>query len=326
MRTSARNETMTPKRIAVKFFASPDPEAPVDLEAFIPLFHRFIQQSSVEGLLVDVADYAHVPNGPGVVLIGHDVDYGIDSTGGRSGLLTLRKRADGSSLGDLLRDTLAKALIAVRAIEADGSAKIAFARDAFEVRVVDRLEGPNDDASFAELRAELAPVVAAVYPGAEVELTQAGDDRREPLGIHVSASEAADLDTLISRVASLRGSVDVDPGVPGPAVPGQTEWDVSVEQLKQLRDANADFVLLDVREQNEVEICELGGQLIPLAQLPARMAELDQLAHIIVHCHTGGRSSHAVNTLRAAGFGNVWNLQGGIRAWILRIDSSLNDY
>jgi rhodanese-related sulfurtransferase len=317
---------MTPKRIAVKFFTSPDPEAPVDLEAFVPLFHRFIQQSSVEGLLIDVADYAHVPNGPGVVLIGHDVDYGIDSTGGRSGLLTLRKRADGIPLGDLLRDTLAKALLAVRAIEADGSAKIAFARDAFEVRVVDRRAAPNDAAAYAKLKAEVAAVVAAIYPEARVELNHAGDDRREPLGVHVTASEAPDLDTLISRLASQRGKVEVAEGVPGPAVPGQTEWDVSAEQLKQLRDAEADFVLLDVREQREADICEIGGLLLPLGQLSARTNELDPQAHTIVHCHTGGRSSHAVNALRAAGFANVWNLQGGIRAWIRRIDSSLNDY
>jgi len=316
---------MNPKRIAVKFFTSPDPERPVDLEPFIPLFHRFIQKSSVEGLLLDVADYAHVPDGPGVVLIGHDVDYGIDSTQGRAGLLTLRKRADGASLDDLLRDTLRKALIAVKAIEEDGSAKIAFARDYFEVRVVDRLVAPSDDAAYEKARSEIARVAEAVYSEADVVLTRAGDDRREPLGVCVSASRAADVDTLISRLAAPR-SGDVETAVPGPAVPGQAEWEVSVEQLKKLRDDAADFVLVDVREQPEVDICEIGGVLIPLASLPTRMDELDKRACIIVHCHVGGRSAHAVRALRAAGFEDVWSLQGGIRAWIQRIDSSLSDY
>ena len=317
---------MTPRRIAVKFFASPDPEVPVDLEPFVPLFHRFIQKSSVEGLLLDVADYAHVPNGPGVVLIGHDVDYGIDSAQGRTGLLTVRKRGDGASLDDLLRDTLRKALVATQAIEEDGSAKITFARSEFEVRVIDRLVAPNDDAVYAKVRSAIARVVAEVYPEAEVELARAGDDPREPLGVCVSASEVADVDTLISRLASERTDVRVDASAAGPGASGQREWDVSVEQLKQLRDADSNFVLIDVREQLEVEICEIGGVLIPLASLPTRMAELEKAAHIIVHCHTGGRSVHAVRTLRAAGFENVWHLQGGIRAWIQRIDSSLSDY
>ncbi len=85
------SSSMNPKRIAVKFFTD-EPGAPVALEPFIPLFHRFIQQATVPGLLIDVANYIHVPNGPGVVLVGHEVDYGIDAVGGRTGLLTVRKR------------------------------------------------------------------------------------------------------------------------------------------------------------------------------------------------------------------------------------------
>ena len=52
-------------------------------------------------------------------------------------------------------------------------------------------------------------------------------------------------------------------------MPQQCEWDISVEDLKQLRDDGADFVLIDVREQKEFDICELGGELVPLQTLPA---------------------------------------------------------
>jgi hypothetical protein len=76
---------MDPHRIAIKFFVESDPRAAVDLEPFIPMFHRFVQQGSVEGLLVDVADYAHVRDGPGVILIGHDVDYGRSATTSTTG-------------------------------------------------------------------------------------------------------------------------------------------------------------------------------------------------------------------------------------------------
>lgn len=106
----------------------------------------------------------------------------------------------------------------------------------------------------------------------------------------------------------------------------QTEWDVSVEDLKSLLDDGADFLLLDVREPHEVEICNLGGQVVPLATLGGRLEDFDRNAHILVHCRAGPRSAKAVTAMRGVGFENVWNVQGGILAWIDRIDSSLTRY
>jgi len=106
----------------------------------------------------------------------------------------------------------------------------------------------------------------------------------------------------------------------------QSPWDISVEQLQSLRASGARFVLLDVREPREYEICNLGGLLIPLGELPARVGELDPKAHVVVHCRSGGRSANAVASLRRAGFDNAWNVQGGILAWIDRIDPSLTKY
>jgi len=104
----------------------------------------------------------------------------------------------------------------------------------------------------------------------------------------------------------------------------QCEWDVSVEELKRLRDEGVDFVLVDVREEHEYEACNLAGQLIPLGTLSDRLGDLDPGAHIAVHCRSGGRSAHAVIAMREAGFGNVWNVHGGMLAWIARIDVSLS--
>ena len=315
---------MNPKRISVKIFTS-DPEAGVELDPFIPLFHRVIQQGSFEGLLMDVADYIHVPNGPGVVLVGHDMDYGIDSVAGRTGLLTVRKRAGETPLEELLVDTLRRALDAARLIEEDGSAAISFDPGSIEVCIVDRLAAGNDDAGCEAARPVVEAVAAKLF-GEAVSVGRTGEgDARRALTFSLSASGEADLKTLLDRLgAPAAGNSAAD--IPGPAVPGQTEWDISVEQLKHMLDTDANFVLLDVREQREVDICEIGAQLIPLGQLGERMAELNQADHIVVHCHVGGRSAAAVNALRDAGFGNVWNLQGGIRAWIQRIDSSLSDY
>ena len=109
-------------------------------------------------------------------------------------------------------------------------------------------------------------------------------------------------------------------------MPVQSPWDISVEDLKKLRDEGADFVLVDVREPHEYEICNLDGVLIPLKSLPSRIDELDRNAHVVVHCRTGGRSANAVKLLRGAGFENAWNVNGGILAWIERVDPSLTPY
>lgn len=106
----------------------------------------------------------------------------------------------------------------------------------------------------------------------------------------------------------------------------QSPWDIGVEELKKLRDDGADFVLLDVREPHEVEICNLGGTVIPLGSLAERIEELDRDAHLVVHCRSGGRSAKAVEMLRSAGFANAWNVNGGMLAWIDRIDPSLTRY
>ena len=114
--------------------------------------------------------------GPGVMLIGHDVDYAIDATEGRVGLLTIRKRAGDESLGELLRDTLHKALSCVREIEADGSAKISCAVDEVKLDVVDRLAAENTADAFLAVKTEIEPVLAVLYGDATLEFSRCGED------------------------------------------------------------------------------------------------------------------------------------------------------
>jgi adenylyltransferase/sulfurtransferase len=99
-----------------------------------------------------------------------------------------------------------------------------------------------------------------------------------------------------------------------------------VEELKRRLDAKEDFLLLDVREPHEYQICNLGGKLIPLNDLPNRISELDSSRDIVVHCKMGGRSAKAVEFLRQAGFSKVKNLAGGITAWSDRVDPKVPKY
>ena len=69
--------------------------------------------------------------------------------------------------------------------------------------------------------------------------------------------------------------------------------------------------MLDVREPHEYQICNIGGHLIPLGDLPKRVNELDSSREIVAHCRSGVRSAKAVDFLRQAGFKKVHNLAGG---------------
>ncbi len=103
---------------------------------------------------------------------------------------------------------------------------------------------------------------------------------------------------------------------------------MTVETLKKKMDAKENFFLLDVREPHEVPIANLGAPLIPVGELPKRIAEL--AAHkndeVIIHCRSGARSQKAALLLKEAGFTNVSNLAGGVLAWADRIDPSMPKY
>ena len=105
-----------------------------------------------------------------------------------------------------------------------------------------------------------------------------------------------------------------------------TMKDMTVEELKQRLDKGDDLFVLDVREPHEYQICNLGGHLIPLNDLPKRVSELDSSRQIVVHCKMGGRSAKAVDFLRQSGFSRVHNLAGGITAWADRIDPKVPKY
>jgi adenylyltransferase/sulfurtransferase len=102
--------------------------------------------------------------------------------------------------------------------------------------------------------------------------------------------------------------------------------DITPEELKRRLDAGENIFVLDVREPHEYQICNLGGHLIPLNDLPKRIAELDPSREIVVHCKVGGRSAKAADFLRQSGFKRVHNLTGGINGWSERIDPTVPRY
>jgi len=110
------------------------------------------------------------------------------------------------------------------------------------------------------------------------------------------------------------------------AVPAPVSSDMTVEEFKRRLNAGDDLFVLDVREPHEYQICNLGGYLIPLNDLPKRVHELDSSREIVVHCKMGGRSAKAADFLRQSGFSKVHNLAGGINAWAERVDPNVPKY
>ena len=106
-----------------------------------------------------------------------------------------------------------------------------------------------------------------------------------------------------------------------------SEFEITPLELRTLYDSGEDFVLIDVREPQEYEICNLPhAKLIPLGQFPQHIHELDSASNIVVHCKIGARSAEAVQLLYHAGFRKIRNLVGGIDRWAVEVDQSVPRY
>lgn len=101
---------------------------------------------------------------------------------------------------------------------------------------------------------------------------------------------------------------------------------ISVHELKEMMDRKEDVQLLDVRDDHERFISDLGGIPIPLAQLGERLGELSREKPVVVMCRTGNSSLDGCRTLLDAGFIEVIQLDGGINAWAKEIDPSMPVY
>ena len=197
--------TLTAHKLQLKIYATPESARTVDRETFIPVFHRWIKQRLLPELMIDVANYLHVPNGPGVVLIGHGSDYFMDEGEGRLGLLHNRKRSgppEGERLTDLARRTLHAATLLEKDLTLTG--KVRFATGELLLRVSDRLSAANDDATLASFRPELEALAKQLF-AAPVELTRVGGPK-DLFAVRMTCATAAPLATLLERAGGPPGA------------------------------------------------------------------------------------------------------------------------
>jgi hypothetical protein len=188
------------QRFALKLFA--EPASAGEPSTIIPVFHRWIQESAVPGLLIDVADYTHLVDGPSVLLVAHEANYALDGIGGRPGLSYTRKQPSEGTLPERLATAAGALITAALRLEEDTSRMtgggITFLGNEIEFVTNDRLGAPRTVDSETALRAELAAFGDRIFGGAEIDIQPLDDSHR--LAFTLGTAATVTLDTLMSRL------------------------------------------------------------------------------------------------------------------------------
>jgi len=186
------------KKINVKIAVEKGADLP--LATFIPLFHRFIQDDQLEGMLIDVAEYTHVHQGPGVLLIAHEANYSLDETDGKRGLLYAQKRAGEKGSEEHLKTAFRRALQACALLEKENVGKLKFAVGRVQVQVNDRLGAPYGSGTHGELESLLNPFLNWLYDG-EKYLLLPEKDPRKLAGFEVKVEKPFELAALLKKLS-----------------------------------------------------------------------------------------------------------------------------
>ncbi len=196
--------TITPKRLGVKFSLKQAPRLQPD--DILPIFQRWIQEHTVEGMLIDVIDYKHVPDGPGVILIADEADYAYDLADGQVGLHYIRKRDLPDDFAAALRLVFHGALLGAQALEAEAPADLIFDYSAAKINFLDRMHYRNEPNIFANVSDEITDIMRDIY-GAAVSVVRVNEDPRRLFAVRVEAlSDDHDLDDISRRLSASRQS------------------------------------------------------------------------------------------------------------------------
>ena len=191
---------MDSHKIVIKLFV--EDVSRLEAHEFVPIFHSWIQQRAVpDHLLIDVADYAHVHNGPGTCLITHEANFYTDRGEGRLGLMYARKQPFPGAFTDRVRQAFIATLEGAKRLETEEklAGRIKFKTDEVLFSIADRLNAPSTPETFKALQPELQQFFAEAF-GGEVALRQVGTDET-PFKVEIVSKQAPTLDGLLSRVS-----------------------------------------------------------------------------------------------------------------------------
>ncbi len=193
------------QQLSIKLMAHPQADGErFDQDPLIAIFHRWIREHRLgkDVLLIDVADYRHVPEGPGIMLIGNDAHWHLDEGQGQLGLRYARKRDPLAPVGQRVKEAMAALVTAAVALEDEPTlgGQLTFDPGRLEVHVMSRLVAPNNAETYDGFQPELAAALSALYgEGASLSYRHL-DDARAPFGVEVTVEGAPDLKTLQKRL------------------------------------------------------------------------------------------------------------------------------
>ncbi len=176
----------------------------VDLDELLPVFHRLIQQNALAPeLMIDVASYAHVHNGPGVLLICNTAHYAVDTRHGRPGILFAKKRVHGGGVEERLREAFRSVLgfADLLAGEPELGGRYAIDTGAFELGIVDRLLAPNTAATDDAARPMISAFVEALYRTDDISIVQRIEPRT-PFVLRVRVGSPPPTTHLLNRLST----------------------------------------------------------------------------------------------------------------------------
>lgn len=202
---SAPPDASAVQRIGLKVFL--DDEAALSPRDVIPVFHRWIQTRAVDGMLIDVADYTHLPAGPLVLLVAHEGRYVLDRGDDRLGLQYVRTQPLDGRLETRLRTVAGMLVRAARLLEGDATlpGPVRFRGDELDWVANDRLLAPNTPDTLAAVRPAFESFLGTLSDGAPWTLTPCtGPGTR--FGIHARTAAGAPLETLARRLDAGTGS------------------------------------------------------------------------------------------------------------------------
>lgn len=188
------------QHVNVKLLVQNADEASLPL--LIPVFHSWIEDQNGDELLIDVADYTHVPAGPGIVLIGHEGNYSVDNAGNRLGVRYNRKAGCDGGNQECLSQSARAALAACRRLEEEPrlEGKFRFNGQDIEIFINDRLIAPNNAATRDAFDADFHAFSRQLFRGREYSISY-GEDPRSLFTAYIKAAQPVSSAELLESLA-----------------------------------------------------------------------------------------------------------------------------
>ncbi len=187
---------MPTHKISVKLYL--DQGRDIAPEIWFKIFNNWISAHDGADVLLDVADYSHVPNGPVTLLIGHEYDLSIDDTDAKRGLLYNRKQPGGDGFAQQLSAAVRATCETCRRLEAEED--VVFRGNELRIILNDRLNAPNTAGTHAAIQDDLQALLRQLYGGAEVAVARR-EDARQRFTLDLRAEGDWPIETLLKNLS-----------------------------------------------------------------------------------------------------------------------------